>query len=472
MAHVQSCAERFVSRLASCPTDLRDDCFVFRDPSGLSLPAYTNITESLPLSADLVSLPAEPGSARLLDILPPDIARTYAQPNPDLFRPVGERPAAPYVLRVRSDEDYVRLVRRLHNLSMVSFTTRPKVVNGCFATPKSGGAQRFVFDGRPVNAVFAPPPDVRLPSPDLLSKLIVPDGEPVFVAKADLDNFYHRLRLPDWMAPYFALPPVRAADVGVGTDFGDDTMVHPCCVTLPMGWSHSVYVAQNGHEHIVNTRTSLRAEDRITADSDLRLDRPRHGIYIDDMFMLSLNRHQDELNRLLDEYLAVMPSQHLPPKPSKTTRPSADGVVCIGMEIHGRHLTVGPEPSKIAELVQRTRLLLHQGRCSGLCLSKIVGLWSWYMLSRRAAFAVFNNVYRYIETAGAKVFVLWPTVAQELRIVSDLAPLLFSSIASPWFHSTCMYTLHEWHECLPLVEKMQTVVLDCPEDAGKPFSYF
>ena len=94
VAHVQSCAERFVSRLAPCSTDSSDDWLVFRDPSGLSFPAYTNITESLPLSADLVSLPAEPGSARLLDILPPDIARMYAQPNPDLFRPVGERPAA------------------------------------------------------------------------------------------------------------------------------------------------------------------------------------------------------------------------------------------------------------------------------------------------------------------------------------------------------------------------------------------
>ena len=433
VAHVQSCAERFVSRLAPCPTDLSDDCFVFRDPSGLSSPAYTSITESLPLSADLVSLPAEPGSARLLDILPPDIARMYAQPNPDLFRPVGERLAAPYVCRVRSQQDYIQLVRRLHGLNMVTFTTQPRVVNGCFATPKSGGAQRFVFDGRPVNAVFVPPPDVELPSPDLLAKLIVPGDEPVFVAKADLDNFYHRLRLPEWMTPYFALPPVRASDVGVGAEFGEDTLVYPCCTTLPMGWSHSVYVAQNGHEHIVNTHTSLRAEDRITSDSDLRLDRPRHGIYIDDMFMLSLRSDRDELTRLLDEYLATMPARDLPPKASKTTRPSADGVVCIGMEIHGRDLTVGPEPGKIAQLVQRTRMLLHQGQCSGLLLSKIVGLWSWYMLCRRAAFAVFNNVYRYIETAGAKTFTIWPTVANELGVACDLAPLLFSSISASWF---------------------------------------
>ena len=436
VAHVQSCAQRYVSRLAPCSTDSSDDWLVFRDPSGLSSPAYTSITESLPLSADLVSLPAEPGCARLLDILPPDIARTYAQPNPDLFRPVGERPSAPYVCRVRSPRDYIQLVRRLHSLGMVNFTTSPKVVNGCFATPKSDGSQRFVFDGRPVNAVFVPSPDVELPSPDLLAKLIASGDEPIFVAKADLDNFYHRLRLPEWMTPYFALPPVKASDVGLEADFGESVLVYPCCVTLPMGWSHSVFLAQSGHEHIVDTHTSLRAEDRITANSDYRLDRPRHSIYIDDMFMLGLQKHLDRLDALLDEYIAVMPLRKLPPKPSKTTRPSADGVVCLGMEVHGRLLIVGPEPQKVDLLVKRTRTLLHQGKCSGLLMSKIVGHWSWYFLARRATFAVFNNVYRYIETAGAKVFDIWPTVAAELRVACDLAPLLFTSIRSTWFPRT------------------------------------
>ena len=39
-----------------------------------------------------------------------------------------------------------------------------------------------------------------------------PANEPFCVAKVDLDNFYHRIRLPEWLQPYFALPPVRAAE--------------------------------------------------------------------------------------------------------------------------------------------------------------------------------------------------------------------------------------------------------------------
>ena len=61
---------------------------------------------------------------------------------------------------------------------------------------------------------------VELPAPDLLSRLHCGPDATVVVAKADLDNFYHRLRLPVWMRPYFALPPVRAGEVGVGDEFG------------------------------------------------------------------------------------------------------------------------------------------------------------------------------------------------------------------------------------------------------------
>jgi hypothetical protein len=124
VAHVQSCAERFVSRLApSFSGASSDDMFVSRDPADLSHAAYAFTTDSLPLAAEKVALPSEPGCVNLLDILPPDIARVYAEPNPDLFRPVDERPKARYACRVRTPQDYVLIIKRLHELKMVVFTT-------------------------------------------------------------------------------------------------------------------------------------------------------------------------------------------------------------------------------------------------------------------------------------------------------------------------------------------------------------
>ena len=77
------------------------------------------------------------------------------------------------------------------------------------------------------------------------------------MAKVDLDNYYHRIRTPAWMHSYFALPPVRAADVGRGDEYGPDAMVYPCCTTLPMCWSHSAFL-EAVHEHLLDTRTQLR----------------------------------------------------------------------------------------------------------------------------------------------------------------------------------------------------------------------
>ena len=435
VAHVQSCSRRFVSRLAPSFQDSRlsDDALLPQDTRDLFTAAYAFHSDALPLSAENVALPEEPGSVDLLDILPPALARRYATPTPDLFRPAGDVKPAPACRLVKSDEDYFLIIKRMLGLGMVAFTQDPKVVNGLFGTPKSDGKLRLVFDGRRVNSVFADSPEVKLPTPDLLSKLEAEPGKTLFVAKSDLDNFYHRIRMPAWMHPYFALPPVRAADLGLSAQFGPDAVIYPCCTTLPMGWSHSVYVAQAGHEHLINTLTLLKPSDCITRYSDYRLDRPRHLVYIDDLCLVGPEECRVELDSLLDQYTQVMTAKRLPPKPSKTVRPSADGVECIGVEVHGRDLTAGVHPEKLEILVRRTRAFLIRGKCTGLDLSRLIGHWSWAFMVRRCAFSVFRAVYRFIETAGHKTFDIWPSVAKELKVAMGLAPLLFTSLGAGWF---------------------------------------
>src|SRR5262249_26316860 len=144
--------------------------------------------------------------------------------------------------------EWVALVRRMIPLNMLTFTTAPKIVNGVFAVPKGPNSQRLIADLRPANSQMIPSPHVDLPRPDLLARLVPLDSGPLYVGKVDLDNFYHRIRIPGWLQPWFALPSVRAGDVGLGEQYGPETLVYPCCATLPMGWSHSVYVAQASHE--------------------------------------------------------------------------------------------------------------------------------------------------------------------------------------------------------------------------------
>ena len=48
-------------------------------------------------------------------------------------------------------------------------------------------------------------------TPDVIAGLQVDPDKPVYVAKSDLSDFYHRLLLPAWLVPYFALPGVKAS---------------------------------------------------------------------------------------------------------------------------------------------------------------------------------------------------------------------------------------------------------------------
>jgi hypothetical protein len=131
---------------------------------------------------------------------------------------------------------------------MVSITCHPKVVNGVFAVPKDSDQDRLIIDAVFANAWLTTPAKVKLPDPSHLARLTTSASSgPLFVAKSDLSNFYHHLELPAWLRPYFCLVGIPAAELGMP----GDGLVYPMLHTVPMGWSHSVNVAQAVHEHIV-----------------------------------------------------------------------------------------------------------------------------------------------------------------------------------------------------------------------------
>jgi hypothetical protein len=99
-----------------------------------------------------------------------------------------------------------------------------------------------------------------------------------------------------------------------------------------MGWSHSVYVAQAGHEHLINTLTLLKPSDRITRYSDYRLDRPRHLVYIDDLCLVGPEECRVELDSLLDQYTQVMTAKRLPPNPLKRCARPLTALSALGLK--------------------------------------------------------------------------------------------------------------------------------------------
>jgi hypothetical protein len=379
LGHLGNSASVYVRGL----TDPSVQCFdtSFKDYQSAAAASYATETESLHVVADAVSLPRDTSSVPLLDVLPPPLAAAYSRPSPSLFRPPTLPPVRRYAKLCGTRSNYAKFVRRLVQAQMVDFTTKPLCVNGLFAVVKPDGSQRFIVDCRPANSIFTDSPEMDLPTPDVLSKLELPPDVPVFSAKADLDNCFHRFKVPEWLRSYLCLPPVRAADVDLGSVYGDDTLVYPRCTTLPMGWSHSAALVQAANEHCISSLPCFSRDDLINRQNDFRLDRPRFFVYIDDFVVLGTNFQR--LDVLLDKYILKMESLGHLVKPSKVVRPTSSGMEMLGLYFDGNKHTLGIHPRKLASLVERTRALVAKSRCTGKDLSRLVGSWTWAVLVRR-----------------------------------------------------------------------------------------
>lgn len=178
------------------------------------------------LRVEDLALPAD-GVAATVDIvsLLPENLRVYFEREDSgivIGSTAAEREAAikgaqhaRYAWGVKDEGDYGAVVRRLHEIGMVALgLTPPRVYNGMFAVPKPSETnpdrQRLITDARPQNSTQAMPWDVRLPSPETFSALIIPQGGRLAVAKLDVDSMFHRFRVPDWLAEFQGLPPIEA----------------------------------------------------------------------------------------------------------------------------------------------------------------------------------------------------------------------------------------------------------------------
>lgn len=261
------------------------------------------------------------------------------------------------------------------------------------------------------------------------------------MVKYDLKNFYHCLGMPSALRPYFALPPVRAGDLGldVSHGFSVDELVYPCCTTLPMGWSHSVFVGQSAHEHTLygdDNGAVLAAADNVLNLLSPLVDRPLHAVYVDDLGALAPDAHS--LWRLHHAVLAAYARVGLIVKMSKVITPTSlrhSSVELLGMlfscDSAGRFY-VAVSPSKVLALIHTTLHVLSLGQATGHDIARLVGSWSWAILLRRPAFAVFQHVYRFALVAHKRRFAIWPSVRQELLAIVCMAPLLRAPLSAPF----------------------------------------
>jgi hypothetical protein len=396
-------------------------------------------TAVVPLLADRISLPQQLNIVPMLSVLPPAIADRYTEAaSPSLLRTDMEvfvmnhlDPLKP--ARVAgSRAEYIKLVGRMYAERMVAFTNRPKSVNGVFAVAKDADSDRLIIDAQHCNRLFVDSPHVALPGPSHLVQMHVPNAATMFVGKSDLSNYYHHYGLPEWMQPFLALPPLTPAELAsIGAPAG---AAYPMCTTLAMGFSHAVFLAQSGHEHIVYSSGALEREEsllRLTSPT-VSAERALHGIVIDDFFLFSLDR--DLADRAMRRVLAAYRAAGFVVKESKLVWPTSTPVKVIGFDIDGRRGSIRLPPESQASLARSTLAAIRADEMTGRQLAHIVGRWTWVMMLRRPSLAVLQHVYRFCRLAQGRRFRVWPSVRRELGMLLSLLPLLTADLRSPFFH--------------------------------------
>lgn len=196
------------------------------------------------LDPERVSLPARglAASANVIPILPELLQERYLSRG-QLLRDNNQQEKCKRPFCGIQGGDYGSLIEWLKKAALEELVRgRPKVIKGVFAVPKSEqGKQRLIIDARNANLEFFEPPNVELPNLGHLARLYLAKRQTLNVGKYDMDNQYHRMHLPQCLHEHFGLPEV----------YRDGQKLYPVMKSMPMGWLHSVYVAQNVHIRIL-----------------------------------------------------------------------------------------------------------------------------------------------------------------------------------------------------------------------------
>lgn len=425
--------------LQACRRGVYPDPREAQEDPPLPLPSFYAMPSSsyVPLQADKVSLPP-PGagaSADMLELLPPRLADLFASPDALVNMPsAAELRAVPAFMGV-ADGQYAPFCRRLADSNMCLFRDSPPlVINGVFAVPKGPDAQRFIVDMRPGNSCFQPPESVLLANPGVISELHLPPGASLYVATADADNMYHRLRPPTWLQDYMGLPPVNSDSVGLP---GPSRTVYPVLTSCPMGFNWAVLLAQSIHERVLDELPEHGPERRIAPGGPPVIGPAGHLAYIDDYSAIGTDREAVNQNHSAAEF--ALGAAGLPPKASKSIpalpaeTADAPPAQSLGMEFW-HNGTVRPLTSNTRALVAHTHAMLRRGFATGKQMEQLLGSWTWNSLLRRPVLSVFCAVYAFARRhrEHRRPRPLPFRVQCELRAALGLLPLLHADLSAPF----------------------------------------
>ena len=441
-ASQRQCLKRFhdaVRRLGKPPNDmsgpgalreLQGSCGYSGEPASLAS-----------FQEDLISLPSVGGSPSSIETIVGPAAENILKVLRGSCRSRDVAAAAkgevglkaPYVDPVlkRSKSSYVKFLRRLHASKLIEFRTQAREHVGLFCVWKKNGRQRMIVDARLSNQWFDPPMKVELATGSSFTQIEVDPGPCIQVGGVDIADCFFNILLPEEFRDLFALPSVKASEVGVnvadGTVVQESQVIFPVFRVIPMGFTHALWVCQQCHLEVVNSLKSIPPSLRFVDGKPIpSMDPFIHTEYVDNFVALS------QKPGVVAEAAALVGSEFqargLP------THPVESGV---GMDTLGWHFSetspsVTVTPRRLWKLRLGVQELLKKGWSDGKTIEKVIGHLTFAALLRRELLSCFQACYVFVRKMYTKHCRIWPEVRRELRWAVSLLPLVQRNLSAEW----------------------------------------
>ena len=401
-----------------------------------------------PFNRSLVSIPEVGAKAPyLFDVLDPHGREFLQDPDAHIFVSGDEwghivekggtiRPYMDEVLR-HDHQQYFTFVKDLFDRGMITFTTKPRATITPFFVAKKNGKLRLVLDCRGVNQMFRPPPALAMSAGFSWSRLSVERSQTLYTAQSDIKDYFYSLRLPSFLQPFFALPPIPChlmQQWGVSAELGGlgsyDDMVYPQFGVVPMGWSWAMFFAQRVHQNQALISSGL-GMSRILAEGlpapSLDDGEPCILAYADSLNVIGTDK--DRVQKVKDDI-----TTHLE-KIGLRVHEVMDAntiVESLGFTIDGKSGRVLPIADRVAKVIAAFKWLARRPRVTGRVVEKLIGHAVHFMLLRREMLSIFRSSYDFVGASYQHRCRLWKSVAKEAEWAANLLQICSANLKRNW----------------------------------------
>ncbi|CAK0824695.1 unnamed protein product, partial [Prorocentrum cordatum] len=417
-----------------------------------------------------VSLPPSVVGCLQVDDIVGEAGRTYLKENQKrMRRPIEEidfdNLPTPYFdpLLKRNKKMYHNFLKDLSSRGLLLATLSPAEQAGLFFVKKADSDKmRMIVDARRANAWFGVPPSVQLLSCEGFGRVEVKlpegvafgsargeellNGFKLFLGMTDVKDCFYRMRIPVSLAKFFSLPAAPAHVLGLegheleGTRLGCDTLVFPCIGALPMGFSWSLFLAQDANEERVVRSDPWPGGDMAVSERVLMSDRGPplvvevepglHGgayVYVDNMGVLAPS--EGLAKSALESWTGLFEGVGLDLHKSSVGSGACEA---LGTKLDLELMRSGVSDGRFWKVYLGLGGLLARGRATGRALEVVLGHCTFCGLALRGSLSCWHASYRFIQRHYLEPARLWAEVVKEIEMFRGLLTLMVQDWWRPW----------------------------------------